>query len=67
MPAWIMTFLDWIVPIVIPMFFKDLEVRKSKLANYEAWKKTILSKGSEIAGEVVTAKAQEQELDKEIP
>lgn len=67
MPSWVMTFLDWIVPIVIPMFFKDLTVRQSKLANYEAWKKTIGVKASEIADEVVIAKEEEAELDKEIP
>ncbi len=58
----IMQILGWLVPTLIPIFFKDLEVRKSKLKNFEEWQKNSLGKGSRIADAVTDTQELEQEL-----
>lgn len=63
----LMQILGWIIPTLIPIFFKDLEVRKNKLAQFEAWQKRSSNKGSEIADSVQATKEIEQALKDKRP
>lgn len=58
----LMQILGWLIPTLIPILFKDLEVRKNKLAQFEQWQKNATGKGSRIAEAVTDTQELEQEL-----